>query len=177
MIIYVHIHYLLITKCWQVKVMHEIFMFIISCRIESECIMSFYKVYTSVQMITSRQMYTFNGYWTVHARVRKVTILLYRPDCSVNSYVVYENTELFIVYLSYLYIDIHHTCSTWPMMTSSNRNLSSVTVEFPAQRSVGSFDVFFDLRLNERLIKQSWGWWLETPSRPLWRHSNASKMH
>ena len=35
-----------------------------------------------------------------------------------------------------------------------------------------SFDVFFDLRLNERLSKQSWGWWFETPSRPLWRHCN-----
>ena len=32
---------------------------------------------------------------------------------------------------------------------------------------------FFDLRLNERLSKQSWGWWFETPSRPLWRHSNG----
>ena len=36
-----------------------------------------------------------------------------------------------------------------------------------------SFDVFFDLRLNKRLSKQSWGWWLETLSRPLWRHRNA----
>ena len=35
-----------------------------------------------------------------------------------------------------------------------------------------SFDVFSDLGLNERLSKQSWGWWFETPSRPLWRHSN-----
>ena len=34
------------------------------------------------------------------------------------------------------------------------------------------FDVFFDLRLNKRFSKQSWGWWLETPSCPLWRHSN-----
>ena len=37
-----------------------------------------------------------------------------------------------------------------------------------------SFDVFFDLRLNKRLSKQSWGWWLETPSRSLRRHCNAS---
>ena len=37
-----------------------------------------------------------------------------------------------------------------------------------------SFDVFFDLRLNEWLSKQSRGWWFETPSRPLWRHSNGS---
>ena len=47
---------------------------------------------------------------------------------------------------------------------------SPVTGEFPAQRPVTrSFDVFFDLRLSE----QSWGWWFETPSRSLWRHSNA----
>ena len=40
---------------------------------------------------------------------------------------------------------------------------SSVTDEFPAQRPVTrSFDVFFDLRLNKRLSKQSWGWWFET---------------
>ena len=35
-----------------------------------------------------------------------------------------------------------------------------------------SFDVFFDLRLNKMLNKQSWAWWFETPSRSLWRHCN-----
>ena len=35
-----------------------------------------------------------------------------------------------------------------------------------------TFDVFFDLRLNKRLSKQSEGWWFETPSRSLWRHRN-----
>ena len=35
---------------------------------------------------------------------------------------------------------------------------SPVTGKFPAQRPVTlSFDVFFDLRLNERFSKQSWG--------------------
>ena len=69
------------------------------------------------------------------------------------------------------------------MMTSSNGNIFRVTGhlcreftgpgEFPAQRPVTrSFDVFFDLRLNKRLIKQSWGWRFETLSRPLWRHCN-----
>ena len=43
----------------------------------------------------------------------------------------------------------------------------------PAQRPVTrSFDVCLDLRLDKRLNKQSWGWWFETPSHPLWRHSN-----
>ena len=32
--------------------------------------------------------------------------------------------------------------------------------------------MFFYLRLNKRLGKQWWGWWYETPSRPLWRHCN-----
>ena len=37
---------------------------------------------------------------------------------------------------------------------------SPVSGEFPAQRPVTrSFDVFFDLRLNKRLNKQSWGCW------------------
>ena len=51
---------------------------------------------------------------------------------------------------------------------------SPVTGEFPAQRPVTrSFDVFFHLCLNKRLSKQSWGWWFETPSHPLWRHCNV----
>ena len=36
---------------------------------------------------------------------------------------------------------------------------SLVTGEFPAQRPVTqSFVVFFDLRINKWLSKQSWGW-------------------
>ena len=72
-----------------------------------------------------------------------------------------------------------HTC----MMTSSNGNIFRVTGplcgeftgpgEFPTQRQVTrSFDVYFDLRLNKRLCKQSWDWWFETLFCPLWRHSN-----
>ena len=69
-------------------------------------------------------------------------------------------------------------------MTSTNGNIFRVTGrlcgeftgpgEFPAQRPVTrSFDVFCDLRQNKRLRKQSWGWWFETLSRPLWRHWNG----
>ena len=67
------------------------------------------------------------------------------------------------------------------MMTSSNGNIFRVTGhlcgeftgpgEFPAQRPVTrSFDIFFEQRVNKGLSKQSWGWWCETLSRPLWRH-------
>ena len=51
---------------------------------------------------------------------------------------------------------------------------SPVPGEFLAQWPVTrSFDVFFGLRLNKRLSKQSRGWWFETLSRPLWRHRNV----
>ena len=39
--------------------------------------------------------------------------------------------------------------------------------------SNAGFGVLFDLRLNKQLSKQSWGWWFETPSRPLWCHCNG----
>ena len=52
---------------------------------------------------------------------------------------------------------------------------SPVPSEFHTQRPVArSFDVFFDLRLNKRLSKQSWGWWFETLSCPIWRNCNGS---
>ena len=51
---------------------------------------------------------------------------------------------------------------------------SPVPGEFPAQRPVTrSLDIFFDLRLNKQVSKQSWGWWFEMLSCPIWRHCNA----
>ena len=45
--------------------------------------------------------------------------------------------------------------------------------EFPAQMPVTrGFDIFFDLCLNKRFSKQSWGWWFKTPSCSSWRHCN-----
>ena len=50
------------------------------------------------------------------------------------------------------------------------------TGQFPTQRPMTqNFDVFFDMRLNKRWSKQSWGRWFDTPSRPLWRHCNGFK--
>ena len=55
---------------------------------------------------------------------------------------------------------------------------SPVAGEFPTQRPVTQgFDVFFDLRLDKRLIKQRWGWRFATPSHPLWRHHNVCRMN
>ena len=69
------------------------------------------------------------------------------------------------------------------MMTSWNGNIFRVTGPlwgestggFPSQMSVArSFDVFFDLRLNNRLGKQSIRRWFKTPSSSLWRHYNVN---
>ena len=52
---------------------------------------------------------------------------------------------------------------------------SPIPSEFPTPRPVKwSFDVFFDLRLNKRLSKHTWGWWFEMLSCPLWRKCNEN---
>ena len=62
-----------------------------------------------------------------------------------------------------------HQMETFSALLALCAGNSPVTGEFPSQRPVTrSFDVFLDLHLS----KQSWGWWFETPSRSLWRHSN-----
>ena len=67
-----------------------------------------------------------------------------------------------------------HQMETFSALLAICAGNSPVPGEFPAQRPVTrSFDVFFDLRLNKRLSKQSWGWWFETLSRRLWRHCNV----
>ena len=56
-----------------------------------------------------------------------------------------------------------HQMETFSALLVLCAGISPVTGDFPAQRPVTrSFGVFFDLRLNKRLYKQSWGWWFET---------------
>ena len=62
------------------------------------------------------------------------------------------------------------TAPKYNIMTSSNGN--KFPLYWPLTRN---FDVFFDLRLNKWLSKQSWGWWFETPSHPVWRDGNELK--
>ena len=75
-----------------------------------------------------------------------------------------------------------------PTMTSSNGKTFRVTGhlcgEFTGHRwipHIKSRDAelwcFFGLRLNKRLSKQSWGWWFETLSCPLWRHRTDKYMN
>ena len=67
-----------------------------------------------------------------------------------------------------------HQMETFPALLAFCAGNSPVTGEFTAQRPLTrSFDIFFNLRLNKRLNKQSWDWWFETSSCPLWRRCNV----
>ena len=88
---------------------------------------------------------------------------------------------IFLVLVAFRLSETGQICD---MMTSSNGNISAllalcaenspVTGEFHTQRPVTrSFDVFFELRLNKWLSKQSLGWWFETPPCSLWHHCNG----
>ena len=67
-----------------------------------------------------------------------------------------------------------HQMETFSALLALCAGNSPASGEFPAQRPVTQrFDVFFDLCLDKRLRKQSWGWWFETLSRPWWRHCNG----
>ena len=79
-------------------------------------------------------------------------------------------------------IFVHAQPLSLVMMTSSNSNIFRVTGLLwgestghrwiPLTKAVTrSFDVFFNLRLNKRLSKQSRRRWFETPWHSLWRHS------
>ena len=71
----------------------------------------------------------------------------------------------------------HHQMETFSAILAICAGNSPVPGEFPAQGPVTwNFDVFFDLRPNQLLSKQSWDWWFETPSRPLWRHRYVLKV-
>ena len=67
-----------------------------------------------------------------------------------------------------------HQMGTFSALLDLCAGISPVIGEFPAQRPVTqSFDAIFDLCLNKRLSKQSWGWWFETLPCSLWRHCNG----
>ena len=55
-----------------------------------------------------------------------------------------------------------HQMETFSALLAICAGNSPVPGEFPTQRPVTrSFGVFFDLLLNKRSRKQSWGWWFE----------------
>ena len=84
-----------------------------------------------------------------------------------------NNIEIPESYLSWW----RHQMETFSAILAICAGNSPVPGDFPTQRPVTrSFDVYFDLRPNQRLSKQSRGWWVETLSPPLWRHRNGKSI-
>ena len=67
-----------------------------------------------------------------------------------------------------------HQMETFSALLAICAGNSPGTAQRPVMRS---FDVFFDLRLNKWLCKQSRGWWFETLLCPLWRHCNGDVLY
>ena len=141
--------------------------------------------------------------WFLHFYLQPSPHLMHAPVCVLMCHIQPDpspftcglhHPTLRIYQSAYTASLIHFTCSLHPTLCMYHSGCSwwrhqmetfftslaicagnsPVPGEFPAQRPVTwSFDVFFDLRLNKRLSKQSWGWWFETLSRPLWRHCNV----
>ena len=92
-------------------------------------------------------------------------------ECTVEQYQCKRNSQIKMIWRWWW----RHQMETFSALLAICAGNSPVTGEFPAQRPVTrSFDVFFDLHLNKRLSKQSWGWWFETQLLSLWCHCMVS---
>ena len=59
------------------------------------------------------------------------------------------------------------------MMTSLNGNIFRVTDHLCGEFTGHRWIPRTKASEAKRVSKQSWGWWFETPARPLWHHNNA----
>ena len=85
----------------------------------------------------------------------------------------YLREDNIFLHMSY-FLSWLHEMETFSALLALCEGNSPVTGEIPWRRPVTqSFDVFFVLRLNKRLRKQSRRRGFETQSRPLWRHCNV----
>ena len=69
-----------------------------------------------------------------------------------------------------------HQMETFSALLALCVGIHRSPVNYPHKGQWRGALIFFYLRLNKRLSKQWWGWWFETPSFPLWRHSNDDQL-
>ena len=141
------------------------------------------------------KVWTFSIWWLLLAREKyfyrfplahKISNDFWKSmyiSLSLVGYLLVVRESFFIVYEKFdvMLLNCHwnspwwrHQMETFSALLAICAGNSPVPGEFPTQRPVTrSFDVFFDVRPNKQLSKQSWGWWFETLSPSLWRHRNA----
>ena len=66
-----------------------------------------------------------------------------------------------------------HVRPTYPLWRHQVIKWKHFPRYWPFVQGIHRSPLFFDLRLNKQLNKQSWSWWFETLSRSLWRHCNV----
>ena len=97
-----------------------------------------------------------------------LTITLPQRKCNLSGVWCKDNVKFRITdhaYYSSILPWCRHQMETFSALLAICAGNSPVPSEFSTQRPVTrSFDIFFDLRLNERLSKQWWDWWFETLS-------------
>ena len=133
--------------------------------------------------------YTIHGRFGLIDDLKLFTSLMnyawkcWAAQCNViNTYTIHVSmdtvglkTEIEIYVSNYSETWWRHQTETFSALLAICAGNSPVPGEFPTQRPVTrSFDVYFDLRPNKWLSKQSWVWWFETLSCSLWRHCNES---
>ena len=110
------------------------------------------------------ESFIFFTYVIIYVLIYHIIFWLYRYFLNIFYFSKYSCTNIF---------HRRSLCTFHDVIKWNNfpRNWPFLRGILPSQRPVTrTFDVFFDLRLNKRLSKQSWGWRYETPLRPLWRH-------
>ena len=89
---------------------------------------------------------------------------------TINYLDIHRNKSVEKIYISWW----RHQMETFSALLALSARISPVTGEVSSQGpETRSFDVSFDLQLNKRLSKESWGWWFKTPLGPLWPHCNV----
>ena len=103
-------------------------------------------------------------YGTVHCGICGGTVLIHASPAADKSTTPEHNiSKLCASFMEYILSLWRHHMEIFSVLLATCVGNSPVTGEFHTQRPMGrSFDIFFDLRLNRRLSKQSWGWWFET---------------
>ena len=139
---------------------------------------------TYLRVITDNKI--MNQWYHIVHYTTDINCCCFCPIASYNHWIIsilmihpYEFCFAFLGFLMVAFTHIswwRHEMKLFSTLLTLCAGNSPVTGEFPSQRPVTrSFEVFFDLRLNKWLSKQSRGWCFETPSRPSWRHCNDSK--
>ena len=122
-------------------------------------------------------------FFNMTAFIITVSNLFYGWDCTYEWYIksdVYDSepprtySRITITWVTVIETWWRHQMETFSALLAICAGNSSIPGEFPTQRPMTRIcDVFFDLRLNKRLNKQSWDWWFERLSHPLWRQCNV----